>query len=91
MTGFNLTNINDLKFTSTLPTKVPAFYKAYLNVDEVADTFINPTGWAHGFVFVNGFNGKVTGKAPVSPLKVGLLVLLGLAVVAGIVLIYLYS
>ena len=41
--------------------------------------------------FVNGFNGKVTGKAPVSPLKVGLLVLLGLAVVAGIVLIYLYS
>ena len=56
MTGFNLTNINDLKFTSTLPTKVPAFYKAYLNVDEVADTFINPTGWAHGFVFVNGFN-----------------------------------
>lgn len=39
--------------------------------------------------FVNGRNGKVTGKAPVSPLRVGLAVLLGLAVIAGIaVLIY---
>ncbi len=41
--------------------------------------------------FVNGFNGKVTGKAPISPLKVGILVLLGLAVIAGIVIIYLNS
>lgn len=39
--------------------------------------------------FVNGFNGKVTGKAPVSPLKVGALVLLGIAVIVGIVLLYL--
>ncbi|MGN1061044.1 MAG: hypothetical protein ACI4QN_04860 [Candidatus Coproplasma sp.] len=34
--------------------------------------------------FVNGRNGKVTGKAPVSPLRVGIAVFLGLAVVAGI-------
>lgn len=38
--------------------------------------------------FVNGKNGKVTGKTPVSPLKVSLLVLLGLAVVAGIFLLF---
>lgn len=34
--------------------------------------------------FVNGRNGKVTGKVPVSPLRVAIAVLLGLAVVAGI-------
>ncbi len=34
--------------------------------------------------FVSGHNGKVTGKAPVSPVKVGLLVLLGIAVVVGL-------
>ncbi len=36
--------------------------------------------------FVNGKNGRVTGKTPVSPLRVTLAVLLGLAVVGGIVL-----
>ncbi|KAK8891262.1 Beta-galactosidase-1-like protein [Tritrichomonas musculus] len=56
MTGFNLSNINQLKFTKDLPTKVPSFYKGYFNVDEVADTFLNPTGWVRGTVFVNGFN-----------------------------------
>ena len=34
--------------------------------------------------FVNGRNGKVTGKAPISPVRVGIAVLLGLAVAAGI-------
>ena len=34
--------------------------------------------------FVNGRNGKVTGKAPVSPLRVGIAVLLGLVAGAGI-------
>ncbi|MGN0805445.1 MAG: hypothetical protein ACI4MC_00280 [Candidatus Coproplasma sp.] len=34
--------------------------------------------------FVNGRNGKVTGKAPVSPIRVGIAVLLGLIAVAGI-------
>ncbi len=37
--------------------------------------------------FVNGKNGKVTGKSPVSPLKVAIAVLLGLAVVAGVALL----
>ncbi len=36
--------------------------------------------------FVNGENGKVTGKVPTSPWKVALVVLLGLAVVGGIIL-----
>ena len=56
MTGFNLSNIKQLKFDNILVTKVPAFYRAYFEVDEVADTFLNPTGWIHGTVFINGFN-----------------------------------
>ena len=33
--------------------------------------------------FINGFNGKVTGKTPISPLKVALTVLIGIMVVIG--------
>ena len=40
--------------------------------------------------FVSGHNGKVTGKAPVSPLKVGITVFCGLAVVVGLVFLYLW-
>lgn len=41
--------------------------------------------------FVNGRSGKVTGKAPVSPLRVGIAVLLGIAVVAGLCLLYYFA
>ena len=34
--------------------------------------------------FVSGFNGKITGKAPVSPLKVGALVVLGAGIIVGL-------
>ena len=34
--------------------------------------------------FVNGQNGHVAGKVPVSPVKVSLVVLLGLAALAGL-------
>lgn len=53
--GFNWSNVNEIKFTSDLPTKVPAFYKDYFDVDEVADTFLNPTGFTKGVAFINGF------------------------------------
>ena len=56
MTGFNLTNNQDIKFGSTLPTKVPSFYRGTFNVDEVYDTYLNPTGFTKGVAFVNGNN-----------------------------------
>lgn len=63
--GFNLTNVNDIQFTSELPTKVPSFYKGYFNVDEVADTYLNPTGFQKGIVFINGNNiGRYWLKGP---------------------------
>ena len=40
--------------------------------------------------FVNGMNGKVAGKAPVSPLKVGIVVLLGIGVLVGLYFLYRY-
>lgn len=39
-------------------------------------------------IFVNGNTGKVTGKTPVSPLRVGILVLIILAVIAGAAYLY---
>lgn len=59
MTGFNLTNINDLKFKSTFAVNVPSFYKTEFVIDsesDIGDTFLNPKGWGRGVVFVNGFN-----------------------------------
>ncbi|OHT07345.1 Beta-galactosidase [Tritrichomonas foetus] len=55
MTGFNLTNNQDIKFKSgDLPVKVPSFYRATFQVDEVADTFVNPKGFSKGVAIVNG-------------------------------------
>ena len=56
MTGFNLSNIQDVKFTNNLPTKVPSFYRATFNVDVPEDTFLNPKDFKKGVAFVNGFN-----------------------------------
>jgi hypothetical protein len=41
-------------WSNTLPEQVPAFYRARLNIDAVADTFLDTTGLSHGLVFVNG-------------------------------------
>ena len=38
--------------------------------------------------YVNGDTGKVWGKTPKSPLKIAIAVLLGIALVAGIVALY---
>jgi len=40
--------------------------------------------------FVNGLNAKVTGKAPVSPLKVSILVVLGIALIVGLYFLFRY-
>lgn len=40
--------------------------------------------------FVNGYNGKVTGKTPVSPVKVGVLVVFIAAVLVGLYFLYKY-
>jgi beta-galactosidase len=37
-------------------SNTPAFYKFFLFVDTLADTFLDISGWNKGHVFVNGFN-----------------------------------
>ena len=46
----------DWKLEKEIPTGSPAFYRAKFQVDQVADTFLNPTGWIKGVAFVNGHN-----------------------------------
>ena len=45
-----------IKFTNSLPTGQPAFYRATFNVDEPADTYFNPTGLSKGIAFINGYH-----------------------------------
>lgn len=54
--GFNLKSIDKIKYVSTLPAAGPAFYRGFFNVDQVADTFLNPKGWTKGCAFINGFH-----------------------------------
>ena len=34
----------------------PAFYRSFVEIEETADTFINPKGWTKGHIYANGFN-----------------------------------
>ena len=51
-----LSNIDKVKFTKAKYGLEPVFYRTTFEVNEVADTFLNPTGLQHGIVFINGVN-----------------------------------
>ena len=51
-----LSNLDKLKFTKVKAGLEPVFYRGTFQVDEIGDTYLNPTGLKHGFAFVNGFN-----------------------------------
>ncbi len=49
----------------------PAVYKAVLNIDEVHDTYLRPSGFTKGFAMINGFNiGRYWRKGPQQTLYV---------------------
>lgn len=54
--GFDLEKVRDIQFTKSLPPRGPAFYRGTFYVYEVTDTYLNPTGWTKGVVFINGQN-----------------------------------
>ena len=57
MTTIPLNTCTSIHFTKgKMPVGCPAFYHGTFNVDVVADTFLDPTGFKKGVVFVNGFN-----------------------------------
>ena len=49
-------NLDMLDFNTASPQEKSVFYRGYLNVDEVYDTFIKLTDFTKGFVVINGFN-----------------------------------
>lgn len=58
MTTLPLTDISSIPFSSKreLPVGVPAFYKGVFDVQSIGETFLDPSGFIKGVVFVNGFN-----------------------------------
>ena len=51
-----LSNVDKFKFSKLKVGLEPVFYRGTFEVDEIGDTYLNPTGLKHGFAFVNGFN-----------------------------------
>lgn len=53
-----MNNLDKLVFQdmSNIPCDTPAFYRGEFYVDEIADTFIKPSGFTKGFILINGVN-----------------------------------
>lgn len=51
-----LDNIEKIDFLAGYIEGTPSFYKFKLEVDEIADTFLDFNGWGKGCAFINGFN-----------------------------------
>ncbi|MBO5359941.1 MAG: beta-galactosidase [Clostridia bacterium] len=49
-------NLEKLSFSACIPEEKSAFYRGYLTVDEVKDTFLRLDNFTKGFVVINGFN-----------------------------------
>jgi beta-galactosidase len=63
LTGFDnvslsMDNLETLAYSalSTKPCDEPTFYRGEFEVEEVADTFIKPSGFTKGFILINGVN-----------------------------------
>jgi beta-galactosidase len=54
--GLDTNKVEKLPWKTELPERIPGFYRGTFNVDEIADTFLNPKGWTRGVVWINGFN-----------------------------------
>jgi beta-galactosidase len=54
--GLDTDKVQKLPWGPKLPEGAPGFYRGTFQVDEVADTFLNPNGWGRGVAWINGFN-----------------------------------
>jgi beta-galactosidase len=77
--AFNFSKIHNVGFGDTVHWGKPGFYRAVFKVDEIGETFLNPSGWTKGVAFINGFNigrywtrgPQITLYVPSALLKVG--------------------
>lgn len=53
---FSLVTQNWTQFDIQKGAIVPGIYRAFLNVEEPSDTFVDTEGWTKGVIFINGFN-----------------------------------
>jgi beta-galactosidase len=51
-----LSNLTGLPFKSGTSVGQPMFYRGTFNVDELGDTYLNPTGLRRGVAYINGIN-----------------------------------
>lgn len=51
-----LDNLTNLDFTQPARAGLPGFYEFQFKIGEVADTFLDMSGWGKGAAYVNGFN-----------------------------------
>lgn len=57
MFRLGMKDLSDLKWREAEgKAEGPAFYRSFVKIDKVADTFINPKGWTKGHIYINGFN-----------------------------------
>ena len=60
-----LDNIAAIDFTKEWQAGHPAFYRYFLNIDDLEDTYLNMTGFGKGVVFINQHNiGRFWEKGP---------------------------
>ena len=60
-----LDNVAAIDFTKEWQGGQPAFYRYFLNIDDVEDTYLNMTGFGKGVVFINQHNiGRFWEKGP---------------------------
>jgi beta-galactosidase len=50
-----LADLRGLKFSNRI-SPGPTFYRGFVSVETPRDTYLDMTGWGHGFVWVNGKN-----------------------------------
>lgn len=61
-----LTGINGVDFSGSWQEGQPAFYRYLMELDELADTYLDMTGFGKGVVFVNNVNiGRFWEKGPI--------------------------
>lgn len=51
-----LDDLSSLEFNKDSNTSKPAFFKGEFEVGEIADTFLELSGWTKGVAYINGFN-----------------------------------
>lgn len=69
ITCFEFDNVPEMDKGMSYPQ--PAVYTAEFEAEDIADTFVNPAGFTHGVIFINGFNlGRYRSMGPQQTLYV---------------------